>query len=190
MSAPWAPPPNPGGQNRRALRTIMQGWVQAQHIPGLSKVYRNLQMVEAFEFSQTGDTRFDCVAGIVVPRTSEDRAAYTGPEDPGGKDLFQTVGIGFKHMAVGLTSPDDWDDAQDDIDRIMDAFKDALRGRGRDLDRPDVYTSVGEWPRQGSISDEQEAPVFDVGAGTRTQWATLTFTAIQYLEAATAAAGP
>lgn len=182
MSAPWVPSPNPGGENRRLLRTTLQGWIEAQRIPGIERIYRTPVLSQKYEFGLTGSTQYGCVVGIEVPRVVEGRTAYAGPDNPGGKDLRSSVVLNIKHGAYGLSGDEDWERAQDDLDRIIDALKGALRGKGRDLGRPDVYTAVGEYPRESSIEDELFEPAVDVESGSREQYANINFTAIQYLE--------
>lgn len=171
--------PNPGGQNRRLARTVIQQWITAQAIAGVDRVHRSPQVPDRIEWEAGPDDSRDFRAQVAINlrRASEDRAAYTGPTDPGGKMINHDVELTIYHRSDVQS---DQDEAQDDYDRVVDGLKDALRGTGRDFGRPDVFLSAGEYPRQGGITDDHDDPVMDYGGVLRL--GTISFTVHQYLQ--------
>lgn len=173
------PSPNPGGQNRRLVRTILANWVIAQRIAGIDHVYTSVPTEWRFEaWAHTG-TGFGALVGVRLGDDSEDRLAYTGPVDPGGKLAHYAAELRIKHWSYELDDSQDSPDSEDDYDRIVDALKDALRGVGRDLGRPEIVLSAGEWPRQGGIAHRSEPFVVDEGSVLRE--GTISFNVSQYL---------
>lgn len=182
MSQPvlWTPLPNPGGQGRRFMRTILQQHLTGLHIPGVDKIYRGMPVELVYDTA--AGSLYACLVGLHIADISETRGAQTGPADPGGKDAHYTTTIYMWHRAFAgdETGPGGWEEAEDDHDRILDALKDGLRGANRDLGRPDVVMQAGEWPREGSITSATQEPYFN--AGVRDQWSTITFTITQYMQ--------
>lgn len=172
------PSPNPGGQNRRLIRTITQQWIKAQTIPGLDRVYRSLPPETLLSEYVTGN-RYVCQVMVTIPSIDESREAFTGPTDPGGKDAVYQVVLLVRHRAFEISEAD-WDDAEDDHDRILDALKDCLRGSGRDLGRPEVVLLAAEWPRETAIQTRTDQPVYN--NGVRDQWSEIEFNVIQYMQ--------
>ena len=174
--------PNPAGRHRELMRTALADWVTAQQIPGIGHVFASHRPdYNADEWPQSGG---DCVAlvRVVLPFESEDRAAYTGPEDAGGKDIHYSAELHVTHRGF---DPDDWPGIEDDYDRIIDALKDSLRGRGRDLGRPLAVFQVGELPREGNITGAHDEPVEEEEAGLVTRHGVIAFTITQYLQPST-----
>lgn len=175
----WTPPPNPGGQNRDLIRTAVAEWCEAQHILGLQRVWAYPQGPDRvdWEAEAIGTSEARCQAVVNVPRVSESRIAGTGPTDPGGKTAHYDIELELHYLSA---LPDEWEAAARDFGRIVDAIKDALRARGRDLGRPDVILQAGEWPRENSISDDVDDPV-NVDGGTYVT-GTVYFTVSQYMQ--------
>lgn len=175
----WNPSPNPGGQNRRLIRETLAEWLTAQHILGLQRVWAAPQGPNRvdWEAAAVGTSEARCQAVIVVPRAREGRVAGTGPVNRGGKLARYDVELELYYLGA---LPGEWAAAVDDFERIVDALKDALRGPGRDLGRPDVVLQVGEWPEEDSISDEINDPT-NIEGGTYIT-GTIFFTASQYLQ--------
>lgn len=163
---------NPGGQHRRLIRHTLKNWIDAQSIPGITEVCPGMRP----EIDLDGTADSFCIVRIELPSTSEGRAAFTGPGDPGGKMLHYDATLHVHHRGVGA---DQWEESEDDYDRIIDALKDSIRGRGRDLGRPDVVFQVGEYPEHGGVVDRHDEPVEDGGVVDR--WGAISFTVSQYL---------
>lgn len=178
MTTPWVPSPNPGGQHRRLVRTVVQQWIKAQQIQGLDHVYRSMPPEVLLTEYATGST-YVCQVMVVVDDTTQAFEAQTGPTDAGGYQATRTVRLLVRHRAFEVSEAD-WDDAQDDHDRILDALEDCLRGRGRDLGRPDVILSAAVWPRESAIITRMDVPVY--GDGVRDQWSEIEFNVIQYIQ--------
>ena len=179
MTQPWNPSPNPGGQNRRLMREALSGWIEAQHILGLQRVWespRGYTRVD-WEAVAVGVSEARCQGIVNIPRARESRVAGTGPVDRGGKAAHYDVELELHYLSA---QPRDWPAAIVDFERIVDAIKDALRGPGRDLGRPDVVLQVGEWPATDSITDQVDDPI-DIEGGTYIT-ATIYFTASQYMQ--------
>lgn len=176
----WYPSPNPGGQNRRLVREAVAEWITAQHVGGLQRVWSAAQGPDRVDWEAvavgTGDPR--CQATVTIPRVSESRTAGTGPTNPGGKTAHYDVELELQYLSA---LPMEWADAIDDFDRIVDAVKDCVRARGRDLGRPDVILQAGEWPKDGSITDEVDEPV-NIDGGIYIT-GTVYFTVSQYMQA-------
>jgi hypothetical protein len=176
------PSPNPGGSHRELMRNALAEWITAQQIAGVAQVFpSHRHTYNDDEFPQGGS---DCVALVLVvlPFDSEDRAAYTGPRDAGGKDVHYSAELHVTHRGF---HPDDWPAIENDYDRIIDALKDSLRGNGRDLGRPLAVFQVGELPREGNITHTAVDPVEDEDAGTVTRQGVIAFTITQYLQPST-----
>lgn len=178
MTAPWLPQANPGGRNREFIRKVVAQWLADALIPGIVTVYPGTPMEELYEAVQAG-SRYAVLVGVHVGEISEDRAALTGPTDPGGKDAHYDVEISIKHRAFSVDS-DDWWQAEDDHDRVLDAVKDRFRASGRDLGRPDVILQAADWPDRGSMRSTTLRPYYN--EGVRDQWSTIFFTVTQYMQ--------
>lgn len=178
MTAPWYPSPNPGGNDRRLMRHVLRDWITAQGIGGLDIVRASREGPDRVRWDDVdlSDGQFHAQAAIAIPHDDEDRGAYTGPDDPGGKFVHYSVEIDLWHVGA---EPDSWGASEDDYDRIVGALKDCIRGVGRDLGRPDVILQVGEWPRTAGIQhDAQDAISADGGILRR---GTISFDISQYL---------
>lgn len=158
--------PNPGGQNRRAVRTAIATWLTAQHIQGLDHVYRSRPPEVDFTEYVTGTSQYRCNAYVWLPDDEETRYVLTGPVLPTGKLIHYAAILEFWHRVYEI-SEGDWDDAEDDYDRIIDAVKDCIRGGGRQLGRPDIVFSVGEY-RTGIVSQHEQPVMLDGGTAQRT----------------------
>ncbi len=176
----WNPSPNPGGRNRELIRTAVAEWVTAQRIQGISDVYRTPRGPDGvdWEAAASGTTGPRCIVVVRIPRVSEDRVAGTGPTNPGGKLAHYETELEIHYQG---DDPDGWEAAVIDVDRVVDRLKDCLRGNGRDAGRPDVVLQMGEFPREGSISDEIDDPV-SVDGGIYVTGA-VSFTVSQYMQA-------
>jgi hypothetical protein len=174
----WTPSPNPGGNNRKLARNAAKDWLRAQRIPGLETVHASQSGPDGivWEDSVLSSGRFHAQLVISIPADSEDRLAYAGSNDPGGKMLHLDMEFELHHIGG---EAGEWEASEDDYDRIVEAIKDALRGAGRDFGRPDVVLQVGEYPRVGGIRTEHEAPVDVSGACFRQ--GRILFTYSQYL---------
>ena len=167
--------PNPGGQNRRLVRTAVANWLTAQHIQGLDHVYRSRPPEVTFAEYVTGTSAYRCQAYVFLPDDDEKRYTLTGPVLPTGKIIHYRVVLELWHRVYEI-SEDDWADAEDDYDRIIDAVKDCLRAGGRQLGRPDVVFSIGEY-MQG-IQTRHDLPVMLEG-GTSQRNGTVMFEVTQ-----------
>lgn len=178
MTTPvYVPSPNPGGQNRRLARNAIADWITAQNIFGLDDFSASAKTPDRVDFNEF-EHRADgsCQAFVTIPKEREAREAGTGPTDRGGKMMHFDVMIDVWH--AWFTG--DWTDSEDDYDRIIDAIKDAIRGPGRDLGRPEVVLQVGEWPREASIEGDHDEPVW--ADGTIIRHGVISFTYTQYMQ--------
>lgn len=178
MTQPWIPSPNPGGNNRRLARHAAKNWLEAQRIDGLVRVIPTDPGPDKIQWEDGWFSSGAYVAQltIAIPSDSEDRLAYAGSNDPGGKLLHLEMDFGLWHSGG---EPGEWEASEDDYDRIVESIKDGLRGAGRDFGRPDVVLQVGEYPRTGGIrSDHEPAVAVDAGILRR---GTISFTYTQYL---------
>lgn len=175
----WTPSPNPGGRNRQLVATALAEWFMAQHIGGLNAVQptpRGPDRVD-WEADAVGTSGPRCQAVIAMPRARESREAGSGPDGSGGKMAHYDVELELYYLGGELL---EWQAAQFDFWRIVDALKDCLRGNGRDAGRPDVILQVGEWPREDSITDVLDDPIDAEGGIYIT--GTLSFTVSQYMQ--------
>lgn len=138
------PSPNPGGQNRRLVRTALAQWLTAQRIQGLDHVYRSQPPDAALERYRTGAPAYSCQVWVRLPDDEETRLSMTGPTSPTGKIIHYLAELVVWHRSYE-PSELDWADDEDDYDRVYDAIKDALRAGGRQLGRPEAIFSVGEY---------------------------------------------
>lgn len=178
MSQPNTPAPNPPGSSRAMMRGIVRDWLVAGAIPGIQVVYGGQPSQQLYEAFEVGG-RYGALVAIHIGDISESREAWTGPTDPGGKDAHYEVMLELKHRGFSVED-DDWEAAEDDHDRILDALKARLRAGGRDLGRPDVVCQAGDWPREGSIRSETDKPWWN--DGVRDQWSRIFFTVSQYMQ--------
>lgn len=177
MTAPWTPAPNPGGRNREFIRKVTAQWIVDAAIPGLDHVYPGLPWVALM--NEGAGSLYRCNLAVHVGDIGESREATSGPTDPGGKDAHYGVQLTLKHRCLSVEG-DDWWQAEDDHDRILDAIKDRLRAEGRDLGRADVVLQAGDWPKDDSIHSTTEEPVYE--NGVRDQWTTISFLVTQYMQ--------
>ncbi|HCT79270.1 MAG TPA: hypothetical protein DGT23_22455 [Micromonosporaceae bacterium] len=171
--------PNPAGQYRQMMRETLQEWLTAQAIDGVAEVYPGDLREIPWDEHLMSNPDTACVVIINLPRTTEDRAAGTGPTDRGGKDRHYSVELEVTHR--GMDAEDGWEDSRNDYDRIIDALLDCLRGSGRELGRPDVVFQIGEWPRSAGIVDEHDEPFLIEDAGVVERRGVISFTLTQYL---------
>lgn len=178
MSQPWTPSPNPGGENRKGVRYAVKDWFDALRIPGVGHIYPGMENVLHFEDHPSGGGHPDCECLVLIDLAEdlESREAYTGPDNPGGKMIFYRIELEIHHRG---NNADDWAGAHDDYDRIIDAFKSGLRAEGRNLGRPDVYLTAGEYPRGSTISVQSD-PVADSN-GVAVRRGIISFQVTQYL---------
>jgi len=168
------PSANPGGEDTWLVRQALHDWLEAQSLPDVTSIELTLQPALYFdEFAGSGEA---CMLLIDLPDDEETRGALTGPDDPGGKDVHYTAMIQIRHRGF---SADGWADSQRSYDRVKDAVKQALRGVGRDLGRPDVILQVGEWPKEQGISHNRGEIV--EADGLVDHFGVITFTVSQYL---------
>lgn len=180
MSQPWHPSPNPGGNNRRLIRYTVAAWITAQRIQGLDHVYPTLPPYWNFDsFDHTGDD-FGALVAVTIPSDSEDRLAFTGPTDSGGKLVHYPIRLRFMHASYTIADDDLAAASEDDYDRIYEALKDCFRADGRDLGRPDVILVAGDYPRVGSLVGSHNDPVIANG-GSIWREGSLALTVSQYL---------
>jgi hypothetical protein len=179
MTRPQFPSPNPGGQNRRLIRTILAEWVVAQRIGNVAHVYPSVPPEWRFDAWPSTGTGFAALVAVRVGVDTEDREAYTGPGDPGGKLVHYAAELRIRHWTYELDDAQDSTAGEDDFDRVADALKDCLRGQGRDLGRPEIVLHAGEWPREAGITFTPDEPVNDDGSILRA--GTLSFGVTQYL---------
>lgn len=177
MTTPWNPSPNPGGSVRRLVRTILADYLTAAQIPGLLKVWRSF--VPTFDLESMAPATDYAVARIFVGKIIEKREAYTGPTDPGGKTADHRVILELCHRSAGVENAD-WEDAEDDHDRILGAICDQLHAGGRDLGRPDVILQAADWPPENSLEIDTGEP-YGVN-GLREQITTLEFIVSIYMQ--------
>lgn len=175
MSSPYYPSANPGGQNTRLVRAALKDWLDAQEIPGILEVFPSLRPQVDWDQVEFNSSTCLGIVYIHIPGSDETRAALTGPDNPGGKDIAHELELRVIHHG---TEVDDWDEAQDDYDRIMDSLKDGLRARGRDLGRPDVILQAGE---TGGIQQRNAEPIFFDEEGKVDRTGSLFFIVEQYL---------
>lgn len=168
--------PNPGGQNRRLVRTAIAQWLMAQRIQGLDHVYRSRPPEAALDRYRTGAAPYSCQAWIRLPADVEERLVKTGPILPTGKIIHYTAVLEIWHKSYE-PGEYDWADDEDDYDRIYDALKDCLRAAGRTAGRPEAIVSIGEF-REG-LAGQHGDPEEDNGAVERN--GTLTFVVTQVI---------
>lgn len=162
MTTPFTPLPNPGGTTRQLVRTQLQEGLQGLSIPGVVLVYRSLPPTWQIEEAIPPGARFAAALAIQVGRVVHKRTADTGPTDPGGKTADHDCVITLYHRGFSA-EPADWEDAEDDHDRILGAVLDYLSGGGRDLGRPDVILQAADWPNDRSVEYETTEPVWNEG---------------------------
>lgn len=188
MTAPatWYPQANPGGQMSFALRQNLALWLRSRQIMGVARVYTEEQYTEPFDDRTISGDNHTANVWLDVPDDAEDREAYTGPNNRGGKLVHFTCEAYVDHWTYVPEAPSD---DESDFLRIVDAIRDCLRGPGRDLGRSDLYLSAGEYPRQGGIiwHKNRTALVSTAPGGSSAyRSGVLTFTVSQYLNDPTA----
>ena len=182
MTAPttWYPQANPGGEMSYALRENLALWLRSRQIAGVVNIYPEEQYTEPFDDRTISGGNSTANVWLDVPSDSEDRAAFTGPGNRGGKLVHFTCEAHVDHFVYAAEAPSD--DERDFL-RIVDALRDCLRGPGRDLGRQDLYLSAGEYPRAGGISWQKNRTVLVSISGGSSAYRSgvLTFTVSQYL---------
>lgn len=183
MTTPgWYPASNPGGRNRELTRKALGAYVDAQHIPGINHVYDFRPTFYRFDdWPGLDGTDFDCLVGTVLGPDTEARQAMTGPTDRGGKMETYQASLEIMHRTLNPDAAQSSSASEDDYDRIIDALKDCLRGPGRDLGRPEVILTVGEWPRGSGIRFQPGPVRADPSTGIVTRTGMINFNIQQYL---------
>lgn len=176
---PWLPSPNPGGNDRALMRRLLKDWIDAQRIQGVDHVYRSKPPIWMFDLHRNSGTDYACLVAVVLGIDTEDREAYTGPTDVGGKLVHYNAQLSIQHRSFNPDTYQESSDSEDDYDRIVGALKDCLRGRGRDLGRPEVVLTVGEYPRVGGIRHQPSPPGMQGDTVVRT--GLIVFQIVQYL---------
>lgn len=172
------PSANPGGEHNWLIRQAIKEWLDAQHISGIDTVHLTLRPVNDFPDSATSyETGCACYIFIDMADDYEDRETLVGPNNPGGKMIVYAVNLHVVHR--GFDS-DDWEGSQRDYNRVIDAVKDCLRARGRDLGRPDVVLQAADWPRSHNVVHQPSPPVGG-DDGTVDREGVISFSVSQYL---------
>lgn len=174
------PSPNPGGEHNWMVRTAVRDWIDAQNIPGLSRIFRTLNASRDWDEADTDDLGCMALAWIHIPREIESRAALVGPDNPGGKDITYDVELHITHLSADPSVTGE-EDAQRSYSRLVDRLKDTLRGSGRDLGRPDTILQAGDWPRDGGIEARHAEPEHDEESGYTYRSGQISFVVSQYL---------
>lgn len=178
MTAPWAPMANPGGRNAEFVRKIVTQYLTDLDIAGLTEIWPDLPFEQLWDDGQGGPL-YDCRIGVHLGDISDSFEVQTGPDDYGGYFARYDVMLELEHRCASVER-EDWWQARDDHDRIMDAVKAGLKGPGRDLGRPDVILQSAAWPSGGSITSETDPPVY--ASGIRTQRTRISFVVSQYMQ--------
>lgn len=178
MTQPFIPLPNPGGTTRRVVRDALRDTITSLRIPGVVLIYRSLPPEWQFEEAVPMGARFAAAIAITVGRVVHIRRANTGPTDPGGKVANHECRLVIEHRGFGV-EPSDWEDAEDDHDRIIGALIDALAAAGRDLGRPDVILQAADWPDESLSYDTGDPENVN---GVRQQVTTMDFITSIYMQ--------
>lgn len=160
------------------VREAVKEWLDAQRIQGIDEIRRTLLPISDFDDNATqNDLGCACFIYIEMGEDYENRAALVGPNNPGGKEILYEVRLMVRHRGF---DQDDWEGSQRDYNRIVDALKDCLRARGRDLGRADAgIIQAGDWPSiRGIVHSPGEA--IDAG-GMVDRWGQVSFQVTQYL---------
>lgn len=182
MSQPWYPASNPGGRNRETVRKTLAAYVDAQHIPGVTHVFEYRPTTYRFDdYPGLSGTNFAAMVGTVIGPTTEDRRAMTGPTDRGGKMITYPMSLELVHRTSVPDDAQNTSASEDDYDRIIDALCDVLRGPGRDLGRPEIVLTTGEWPRGAGIRFQPQPFQQERGSGAIVRRGMLMFNIEQYL---------
>lgn len=152
-------PPIPGAALRQTVREALAAWIGAAHIPGLTHVYGHWPAA-GIQFDQWpgAGTGFAARAYLRAGDDTEAIAALTGGNDRGGNLLHVPVDIVLAHQTYSKDDATESPASENDRDRVYDAVKDCFRGKGRDAGRPDVFLSVGFWPREAAMRGAHPEP--------------------------------
>lgn len=173
-------PPNPGAALRRTVRESLAGWIAMAHIPGVTRVYGHWPVAGIRWDGWPGaGTGFAAQVWVRLGDDTEAIEALTGGDDRGGNLLHVPVDIVLAHQTYSLDDAAESPASEDDRDRVYDAVKDCFRGEGRAVGRPDVFLSVGFWPRERAMAGTHTEPVM-VGESV-CRVSTLSITASAYL---------
>jgi hypothetical protein len=173
-------PPNPGGRLRQTVREALAAWIEMAHIPGVTRVYGHWPGGEIDWSAWPGaGTGFAAQVWIRLGDDTEAIEALTGGNDRGGNLLHVAVDVVLAHQTYSKDDARESPASEDDRDRIYDALKDCFRGAGRAAGRPDVFLSVGFWPREQAMRGQHTEPVSDGESVMRVS--TLSLTASAYL---------
>lgn len=173
-------PPNPGGQLRRTVREALAAWIRMAAIPGVTRVYGHWP-VDGIRWDgwPGAGSGFAAQVWLRAGDDNESIEALTGGNDRGGNRLHVPVDVVLAHQTYSLDDAQESAASEDDRDRIYDALKDCFRGAGRSAGRPDVFASVGFWPREAAMRGAHTEPV-KVGESV-CRVSTLSITASAYL---------
>jgi hypothetical protein len=173
-------PPNPGARLRQTVREALAAWIEMAHIPGVTRVYGHWPGGEIDWSAWPGaGTGFAAQIWIRLGDDTESIEAFTGGADRGGNLLHVPVDIVLAHQAYSKDDARESPASENDRDRIYDALKDCFRGAGRAAGRPDVFLSVGFWPREAAMWGQHAEPVSPGESICRVS--TLSLTASAYL---------
>jgi len=161
------------------MRNAVADWIRAHNVEGIAQVFAS-HRPEYSPDEWPQQRPWEALVRVVLPTESEDRAAFTGALDAGGKDIHYSAELHITHAGFNA---DDWEGAEDDYDRLVDALKDSLRGRGRDLGRPLTVFQVGEWPQENNIVAAHDEP--EDNGGRVVRHGVISFTITQYLQPST-----
>lgn len=173
-------PPNPGGRLRQTVREALAAHIRAAHIPGVTRVYGHWPVGGITWDGWPGaGSGFAAQIAIQLGDDTEGAQAMTGGQDRGGYLLHVPADVVIYHQTYSKDDAQESPASEDDADRIYDAVKDCFRGEGRDAGRPDVFLSVGWWPREASMRGTRTEPIL-VGESVQ-RIARLSITASAYL---------
>lgn len=174
MTLPAYPSANPGGEDTWIMRQALHDWLKAQRLPGVTSIQLTLQPMNFWEeFTGSGGA---CMLMIHVTGDREQLVTSVGPDNPGGREVHYSFEVHIKHRG---TDPDDWAGSQRAYDRVKDSIKQALRGQGAAIGRPDVVFQAGIW--DDGIQHTSAEPAVNQDGGYVDRWGMVAFTISQYL---------
>lgn len=173
-------PPIPGAALRQTVRESLAAWIRLAKIPGVTRVYSHWPAagIRWDEWPGAG-SGFAAQVWLRAGDDTESIMALTGGVDRGGNQIHVPVDIVLAHQTYSLDDAAESPASENDRDRIYDALKDCFRGVGRSAGRPDVFSSVGFWPRESAMRGTHAEP-FIVGESV-CRVSTLSLTASAYL---------
>jgi len=161
--------------SRAAVRSAIQGWINAGSVPNLNQVLVSFPKQINFQINASAGQLNRAVGVVNISSESETRLTVGGAYN-GWKRVDYQIDFQIFHLSLEKKA----ESGMDSFDIVIDGVKNLLRGGGHTLGLPDG--SVIWQAAEPSITAQYGLP-FTNDAGATEIWASISFSVTQMIQA-------